>query len=1019
MAPKRKTEKATEEDYESMTLAVLKGKAQELGVVQSGSKKDLIERLRSLAQPKKRAAPPAAEEKAPKRGKAESGPVEKAEPKGKAKAKSRGKAAQEEEPPAPSPKAKAKGRASKDEEPAGKAKAKAKAKASQKASQEEESTLPTSLDDITPADGEIFYEDGEWSVEYAKSGRSVCRLSKEKIPAGALRFGKTVKSDTFDGNMTLWYHASALLSGNLLPSSVNIVAGFSSLKPEHQKAIAKIIPKGKGGGATGKLATQGKKLHEVLDVLNQLPPKQLGEMAVLNNYPSQKLHVSSTLAQLCADGILFGATRPCEVCKEYGRSGTILLDGEVYKCTGWMTDHLKCDFQTQKPERDVWQLTPAAEQAGDGKLGKLQLKVGERLFATKMSKDGTMPSQSSSSSQAKPPLLNLSVYVSEGFSDDERKEIEGLVKSHMGKICTDITKATCFVVSSPACLQSHTEEKEAAKTDAVPGVEKSFLDNLKAGTTTDMTAHLLWGEAPRMFRAIEETGTAKTVEKEGVAMDTDIGELIERTHVLIDRPKNRVYSETLSLTDMTSGSNSFYKLYVLESDKDSGGSCYWVWRKWGRIGVSQGGTKLEEFHSDQAAAIRQFSKLYLDKTGNTYGHKPSEFVQKPGKFSRVDVAHKALQKKKAKTEEEEPEPSQDDVQDGQPLGQLSKAAVEKGNAVLDKLESILSEVAEGAPLGPVQKGKVKAHSAEFYALIPHNFGIKAPPPIDTQDLLGAERALLQFYLRMGFEEIGGGEDEEKLTPISGVMQLELPGTLQEGCKGICDKKAVQSCTTKGKVLEKKKAGKPLKPMDHELYGAILMYTGNAIYQALNKALRDEDRDKVGSYFPYLRMLFEACGRLPVRKVTLWRGVGVDLHDQYKEGSTITWWGVSSCTSDEKVAKNFASGCAGPSTLLTVETQTACEISELSFYSNEAESILLPGTQLKVLENYKKGKTAFIRLREVGRQVGELSDLRAIAETTSRFVLLSQCFFADAWMCDLAVIAGPHFRLCWRASTCHC
>ena len=25
------------------------------------------------------------------------------------------------------------------------------------------------------------------------------------------RFGKTVKSDSFDGNMTIWYHAAALL----------------------------------------------------------------------------------------------------------------------------------------------------------------------------------------------------------------------------------------------------------------------------------------------------------------------------------------------------------------------------------------------------------------------------------------------------------------------------------------------------------------------------------------------------------------------------------------------------------------------------------------------------------------------------------------------------------------------------------------------------------------------------------------------------------------------------------------
>ena len=36
---------------------------------------------------------------------------------------------------------------------------------------------------------------------------------------------------------------------------------------------------------------------------------------VLNEYPTQKLRVNSTLLQLCADGVLFGATAPCEVCK--------------------------------------------------------------------------------------------------------------------------------------------------------------------------------------------------------------------------------------------------------------------------------------------------------------------------------------------------------------------------------------------------------------------------------------------------------------------------------------------------------------------------------------------------------------------------------------------------------------------------------------------------------------------------------------------------------------------------------
>merc|ERR1719443_2787467 len=122
------------------------------------------------------------------------------------------------------------------------------------------------------------------------------------------------------------------------------------------------------------------------------------------------------------------------------------------------------------------------------------------------------------------------------------------------------------------------------------------------------------------------------------------------------------------------------------------------------------------------------------------------------------------------------------------------------------------------------------------------------------------------------------------------MNIPLPKSLLEGTKGICSPGQVKPCMAKGGMLHKKKAGKPLQEMGPDLYGAILLYTSNAIYKQLNQALRDEDRDKVNNYFPYLRMLFEACARLPTNKKTLWRGLGVDLYSTYKVGSTVIWWG---------------------------------------------------------------------------------------------------------------------------------
>lgn len=256
-------------------------------------------------------------------------------------------------------------------------------------------------------------------------------------------------------------------------------------------------------------------------------------------------------------------------------------------------------------------------------------------------------------------------------------------------------------------------------------------------------------------------------------------------------------------------------------------------------------------------------------------------------------------------------------------------------------------------------------SSEFYTLIPHNFGMKVPPTINTKDLLEAEEELLKFYLRMGFEEMEKVDDG--LTPVSGIMDLDLPKSLDAACKGLsgCSGGAVKSSNEKGKSHAGKQSG-GAEAMEAHLYAAIMLYTSNAIYKDLNAVLRSEDRKKIMKYFPYLRLLLEALGRLPKKDTTLWRGVSVDLYDQYPKGSTVTWWSVSSCTADVNVAKNFMKGCGGKCTLLTVKSKTATDISEITFFGNEKESLLAPGTQLKVLGSSRTGNITEITMEEVGR-----------------------------------------------------
>jgi len=1010
MAPKKR-EKAEApapepaEDYSSLSAPKLKERLKALGASTGGSKEILVERLKTLeacaaasassepaakrgkaaapepepkaaARGKATAAAPEPESKAAARGKAKAAPPE---PQPKATASRSAPPSAKEEPAKPAPRAKAK---AEPERVAPKAEAKAAAKADAKgkkrdAEGQQKAEEPAGPPAKLTAPSQVFFEAGEFKVDYAKSDKSECNTCKNKIQKGTVRLGKMVKSTKFDGMYPQWSHATCFFMAGLLPICREMIDGLSMLATADQDEIKKHVPSSSASSDRGdskadkEMQKQNKKIFEVQEMLTELKDAQLKEMLDLNGYPTKKLQVG--LKEVCADGIVFGACGHCEACGDSERN-IFLLAGDAYTCRGWVDEFLKCTNRTQKPERTTWKLTEAAKQVADGKLAKMKLTTGTRLFATALTDVLPTTSIGSVKDTLKKPTFSGQVIVLSRHEPDSsqgslREDLTKLVRENGGMLADTVTKATSFVVS----LTGQTEGEDEAKAAElrVPGVRYAFLqDSAEKGDLQDMETYLLWGEARRR-REVEEKTTSHFKEKRGVKLDTDVdncdcGKLSETSHVLVDRQARVVYSEMMTKTDVDSGANSFYTIHLLESDdlQSSGDRHYHIFRKWGRIGSTQGGTKLQPFEGNKSKAIEAFKKVYYDQTCNTFGHKPDEFAPKHGKMLRVALEHKALCKGFQESSGGEASVEEDAGNNDQPLGKLSKDQILKGDAVLDKIEALLNE--EGGATGPLAANKFKSLTNQYYMMIPHNTGAETGPILNNETVLGQEKALLQFYLRMGFEEVG--EPDEQLAPIAGVMQLELPKTLLEAATGICPAGPVKQCTNKGTQLAKKKAGKPLQEMGADLYGAILLYTSNAIYKQLNKALRDEDRNVVQNYFKYLRMLFEACGRLETKTKTLWRGIGVDLFPTYKVGSTVIWWGVSSCTSNQKVARDFMAGCGEGATFLTIETTTACDIAEVSFYANEAESLLLPGTQLEVMRSERKGKQSEIWLREVGRVV---------------------------------------------------
>ena len=384
-----------------------------------------------------------------------------------------------------------------------------------------------------------------------------------------------------------------------------------------------------------------------------------------------------------------------------------------------------------------------------------------------------------------------------------------------------------------------------------------------------------------------------------------------------------------AVVDGAVNSNKFYILQVLQR-----GSLFACWNRWGRVG-EEGQTNAAKLQwGSIEGAIKDFEKKFKDKTANNWGDK-EHFVKKTGKYQLVEV-----------------EDGDGDASSGAVLGKLTREQIEKGQAVLATIRMHLEKT--GGASAP------SSLTNDFYSLIPTISGRAKPPTINNYAILGEKEAQLEFWLRMGFEEMESTSDN----PLEKLGAIACPPTLSAAAAGISDSGSVSSSVARGAKLAKSKAGNPSTPMNEHQYGAIVLYTGNSIYRALNEALRIKHVN-VPRYLPYVKLFFSAAACMPKKAARLWRGIAADLYDEYEPGKVITWWTVSSTTADESVARNFMSQLGGKATLVMLDTQTAINIEPLSIYPHERESLLVPGTQLEVVKRSRSGNLNEIHVKEVG------------------------------------------------------
>lgn len=66
-----------------------------------------------------------------------------------------------------------------------------------------------------------------------------------------------------------------------------------------------------------------------------------------------------------------------------------------------------------------------------------------------------------------------------------------------------------------------------------------------------------------------------------------------------------------------------------------------MFRAWGRVGTTIGGSKAEKFLSKENAK-EKFYEVYADKTGNDWQQHKLGFVKQPNKFYPLDIDYGAV-----------------------------------------------------------------------------------------------------------------------------------------------------------------------------------------------------------------------------------------------------------------------------------------------------------------------------------------------------------------------------------------
>lgn len=661
----------------------------------------------------------------------------------------------------------------------------------------------------------------DYTVGYAKSNQSKCRACEEKIGKDELRISKKdyeSQRAKMYGPMDQWHHVDCFVENRddlEFGKEMNVekMVGWVNVRKEDKDELIKKLGKGekgekrKGGDAAGPSQKKPKKTKEETEEEKQL--KEQSQLIwkfrddlqkhVSNNAMKLLLELNgqeipsgeSKLLDTVADCMAFGSLNKCPECKK----GQLVYSSVGYRCTGSVTEWTKCQYKTQHPSRKAFKIPK--EYYDVEVLKKYKYVKRDRVFPKQVAgdeDDGPVSSSLDSTDSGKTkPLEGMKFVI--GKTEKSKGDITKEIQKLGGHVVTKVTSDTAAVISCKAeVTKKSTNIKDAEKAN-IHVVDEDFLDSVqKGGACLMIQKHNIvsWGTDPsaRIVPASSKSmgksayrqkqdekhftksmpTTMKMKVKGGAAVDPDSG-LEDSAHIV--ESKGDIFNSVLGLVDVVKGTNSYYKIQALESDK---GGAWWLFRAWGRVGTTIGGNKLERCGS-QNSVISQFKALFGEKTGNEWEDR-KDFKKIQNKFYplEIDYGDDEDEVKKFDTSSSTSKlakPVQDlvrlifDVESMKkamlefeidlkkmPLGKLSKRQIESAYLILTELTKLLEK-------GGTQTQFLDATN-RFYTLVPHDFGMKKPPLLDTDQVIKSKTEMLDNLLEIeiAYSMLKGGTEGE-------------------------------------------------------------------------------------------------------------------------------------------------------------------------------------------------------------------------------------------------------------------